>query len=114
MISIAPTEPGGGTPIVLAELPASSLRYLRSRVTRVATLDGGSVILNSGTSESDRTLTVDALVTAEQADRLEAMQAHNPMSTVSTATGFYYGAVQDLTTDNGVLRLTFLVKTKAG
>jgi len=112
MISITTTQADGLRPFVVEELPSSSFGTLYSRVSRVATLDGGSVVVNSGASESDRTITVEALVSEEQGEHIEAIRANNPMAHMSTRAGFYRGAIDSISVDGGALKLTFLVQQK--
>ncbi len=112
MVSITPIDSGNASPFIVEELPSSSLGNLNSRVSRVATLDGESVIINSGVTESDRTITIEAEVTEAQGEALEAMRAQNPIVHMSTGKGFYYGAIEGISLDNGLLKLTFLVGTE--
>ncbi|VVS95357.1 hypothetical protein [Desulfoluna spongiiphila] len=113
MISITHIIVGSDPPFVVEELPSSSHGTLNSRVSRVATLDGGSVMVNSGVSESDRTITIEAEITEAQGIALEAMRARSPLVNMSTRNGFYYGAIDGISYDNGVLKLTFLVRAKS-
>lgn len=111
MISITPAT-GSSSPFIIKELPSTSFGTLNSRVSRVATLDGGSVIINSGVTEGDRAITVEAEITKAQGIDIEAMRAVSPMVYMSTKRGFYYGAIGGLSIDNGNLKLTFLVNQK--
>jgi len=113
MISITPLQPLGVPPIVLDELPTSKLQDSQSRVSRVATLDGGSVIVDSGMVEADRTLVVEARITEAQSAGLDVLRAQSALVNMSTPTGFYRGAIKGAVQDNGLLKLTFWVSWKA-
>ena len=87
----------------------SNLERLSRRVSRIATLDGASVVNDSGYSDTDRTLVVEAEITEAQKATLEYMiKAYSRLNVASRA-GFFSCALRNMGVDNGQLSLTLLV-----
>jgi len=109
MISIT-TQISSSYMIVLQEDPdGSKLDRFSRRVSRVATLDGGSVVNDSGYSDTDRTLIIEAEITEAQKASLEYMIENYSLWNVSSKTGFFSCAPQKMDCPNGQLNLTLLV-----
>ena len=109
MISIT-TQVASSYAVVLQEDPdGSTLDRFSRRVSRRATLDGGSAVNDSGYSDTDRTLIVEAEITAAQKVTLEYMIKTYSRLNVASKTGFFSCAPEDMDVDNGQLRLTLLV-----
>ena len=87
----------------------SKIRRFSRRVSRVATLDGGSVVNDSGFSHSDRTLIIEGRITETQRDNLEYMFQTYPLLNVAAKGEIRTCAPGKLECDNGKLKLTFLV-----
>lgn len=108
MISIT-TQVSSSYVVVLQEDRDSRIRRYGRRVSRVATLDGGSVMNDSGYSDTDRILEIKATVTEAQADNLEYMIQTYSRLNVSTPDGFFECAPKRLKVDNGDVELTLLI-----
>lgn len=99
--------------IILNESTESSLNVSSRRVSRVATLDGGATLTDSGFTDSDKTFNISVLdISKEDAEILRTIYELYPLVRVSTKTGAYVGVISDLDTDQLPIALTFLVKEK--
>lgn len=112
MIGIATIGKNAGGDVVIYEDRTSELKALSARVSRTKTLDGGAVITHSGFSHGDRTLSVKAESTREQAGDLEAIFRQETLVNLSMRDGFYSGVISYLSTENGELSMTVLLKEK--
>jgi len=88
MISICPRVQDTSF-IVLAELAASEIKKYARRVSRTATLDGDSVITDSGYTDSDRVIEIRANVTAAQEATIQYLLETYSLLSVSTPDGCY-------------------------
>jgi hypothetical protein len=84
-------------------------RSRERRVSRVATLDGSSVITDSGYTDTDRTLTIKAKLTQAQVEDLEYMIETYSLWNVAVPDGNYPCAPLRLVTDNGQTTITLLI-----
>lgn len=112
MISITTTtyDPNGN--VILHELPSSDLGSRSARVSRVATLDGGSVITHSGTTHGDRTFKIEARITEADEAVLNHIYENHTFIHISTKEGFFSGTIESLNTSNGDLKMVVLIKEK--
>lgn len=99
--------------VTIRESPDTEYGDYSPRVTRTATLDGGVVINNSGFSHGDRTLLIRAqnLPISDESD-LKAIVESPAIAYVSCREGYFSGAIESMSTKNGILELSFLVKEK--
>ena len=95
--------------VILQEKDGTDIRRLSRRVSRVSTLDGGSVVTDSGYTDTDRTLVIVAEVTEAQDAMLETMIKNFALLTVSTRAGCFACAPGDFTLGDGEVRLNILV-----
>jgi len=112
MISISTFTTKTVSNIVFKEIEETKLRDFTARVSRTATLDGGSVITHSGVVDSDRILDIRAQLTEDQADDLQAIFESETLVFLSCRWGLFYGAIDILKISDGDLQLKFLVKDK--
>lgn len=112
MIGISTITANASGSIVIHETPESEIRTLDARVSRIATLDGGAVIVNSGASDSDRTLFVKSLITETEETILKDIFEGGALVHISTDIGFFSGAISRFKPDNGELEMTILTKAK--
>ena len=96
--------------LVIRELPSTDLGETRRRMNRIATLDGGAVVNDSGYSPSDLTLVIRWRATRQERDKAERMVQLYPALTVATRKGVFDAAVQSLTDRGGETEITLLVK----
>ena len=94
---------------MLNEKNESMLERFSRRVSRVATLDGGSVVTDSGYSDTDRTLTIEADVTEVQKALLEYMIKNYSLWNVVTGSGHFVCSPKSMNVDNGELRLILYI-----
>jgi len=110
MIGIsAPLFDSAGS-ITLREMPTTDLGETRRRNSRIATLDGGVVVNDSGYSQGDRTIVVRWRARGDELRKVDRLVQSYPALTVATRIGVFDAAVQSLTTRNGISELTLLVK----
>ena len=93
------------------ELSDSEIEKFTRRVSRVATLDGGSVVTDSGFSDTDRTLKIKARITEDQQSDLEYMQENYALWNVVAKNEYFSCSPQRMKCDNGKLELTLLVES---
>lgn len=109
MVSIT-TQTSSSYALKFKEISSDTKVRSRSRrVSRVATLDGSSVITDSGYTDTDRTLVIAARLTQSQIDDLEYMVENYSLWNVSVIDGNYPCAPTNVITDNGETRITLLV-----
>lgn len=109
MISIT-TQIASSYAVVLQEDPdGSNLDRLSRRVSRSATLDGEAVVNDSGYTDMDRTMVIEAEITEAQKTILDYLFQTYTRLNVSTRAGFFVCAPGNMDPDNGRLRLTLLV-----
>lgn len=112
MISISSVIQNVTGAVVINESLTSAFKTNTARVSRVTTLDGGSVITHSGYSDGDRTLSVYARISEAQANILWNIFRNETFVLVSIPDGLYYATIQRLRTDNGNLSMTILIKNR--
>lgn len=96
----------------IRELPSTDYGQTRRRVNRIATLDGGVVINDSGYSDGDRTIVIRWQPTRSERARVEQMARTYPMLTVATRSGVFDAAVQTLVDRGNETEITLLIKGK--
>ena len=102
--------------IELDVLPGQTVGETRRRMNRVATLDGGAVVNDSGFSEADRTIDLKWKPSVEALEVLvDRLVRFYGRLNVSTRSGFYETAVEAYTPsdDESTLRLLVLSKLSA-
>ena len=84
------------------------------RLSRSATMDGGSVITDSGYSDSDRTLSFSASNVSEDiCDRLWSFFEDESMVYLSCRDGFFAGYLESVSIDSGGgVEVSFMVYEK--
>lgn len=112
MIVISTIEYDHDGSVFLNELPESDLDARPARVSRVATLDGGSVLVHSGVTDSDRKFSIEARTTEEVERNLGRIFGKYTVLNFASRSGFYTGSIELLNSVEGVFRLSFLVKNK--
>lgn len=112
MISISTVTANITGNVILNENIASDLGSKTARVTKIATLDGGVYINHSGYTDGDRTLRIKGKVSLNQADTLLNIFENYTSSLISFCDGLFLGAISALSTQNGKLAMTFLIKQK--
>jgi len=88
----------------------SDLSHISRRVSRTATLDGGSIIVDNGYSASDATFTI-VIRDIDAATRLAlmAMITRHSLLIVSVKENVFSGVVEKID-DKDVMKIRFLVK----
>lgn len=114
MISISTITQNASGAVIIEELLISSVNNNSARISRVATLDGGSVITHSGYSDGDRTLSVYARLNKAQSDLLWSIFKNETFVLVSIPDGLFYSSIQRVRIDNGDLSMTILIKNREG
>ena len=101
-----------GSHIILDCLP-NDIRQNTRRIAKTATLDGGSVIVDSGYSDSDRSLTFEAYqVPKTTRDDLWDLFQDQSMIHLSCPEGIFSGYLETVTIENATVNLTFSVYAK--
>lgn len=109
-LSMTTMSTGSAASVIIKENPASKTRNERARVSRYATLDGGSVIDHQGFSDGDRTFDIRASMSADEAELLWSMFRSQTYLNISTRDGFFYGVIESMDDDSGKVSLSILVK----
>ena len=112
MISISTITADTSGNVILKQDINSDIGSKTARVTRTATLDGGVYINHSGYTDGDRTLRIRGKVNLIQAAILASIFENYTSSFIAFKDGIFLGAISDLTTENGKLMMTFLIKQK--
>jgi hypothetical protein len=108
MISIS-SQTASAYLVVLDEDAESEINRFTRRVSRVSTLDGGSVVTDSGYTDTDRNLRIQADVTKSQQGLLEYMLKNYSLWNVSTKNGCFVCAPKTMTVDDGELILVLYI-----
>lgn len=95
MVSICPQVQSSYF-IRFKELASSVIKNYSRRVSRTATLDGGSVVTDSGYTDTDRTLTIQTRITEAQETILKYLIQTYALLTVVTDEGCYTCAPSNL------------------
>ena len=80
---------------------------MAARMSRTATLDGGSVLVHSGVSHTDRTLSVRAYMTHSNEDALQSMFLSETDLRLACDEGFFSGAIYRLNRKYGYVEFEF-------
>lgn len=111
MISISKiTQATQNGSLIIWESKKSKIRDAAARVSRTATLDGGAVIEHLGFSDGDRSFEISAKLSQSQSEVLWSIFTNQTFLNISTEDGFFYGSIERCKVDNGIAKLTFLVK----
>ena len=101
-----------GSHIILDCLP-NDIRKNTRRIAKTATLDGGSVIVDSGCSDSDRSMTFEAYqVPKTTRDSLWDLFQDQSMIHLSCPEGIFSGYLETVTIENATVDLTLSVFAK--
>ena len=85
----------------------SKLGEMAARVSRTATLDGGSVLIHSGVSHTDRTLKIRATIPAANEQSIQTMFTAETDLRMACADGFFAGAIARYNRNNGAVEIDF-------
>lgn len=97
--------------IVIEARPDSQLDTSTRRVTRTATLDGNSAIVDMGYSPADATLKISANLTQQQEATLLRLMRVYPEVIATTDGGCFLGVIDDMRKQsNGTHSIQFLVQ----
>lgn len=110
MIGLSKTTQETGGAILIKKERYSEIRRGQARVSRTRTLDLGAVIDHRGYSDGDRTFRVRSEVDETDADFLWNMFKSETFINVSTLDGFFYGVIDIMEIDRGLLNMTLLIK----
>jgi hypothetical protein len=111
MISISTRTQNTSGALIIKDKASETDRY-PARTSRSATLDGGAVIVHSGYSDGDRTITVYAELTEADADILRTIHQTETIVNISLPDGFYAGAISDLFINHGMVEMQILIESK--
>lgn len=93
------------------ELPSTDRGVIRRRMNRIATLDGGAVINDSGYTEADRTIRLRWRPGSRAAyDQVNQMVQLYPLLTVAMREGVFEAAPESLRGGSGEAELVLRVK----
>lgn len=99
--------------LILKAALGTKITRLTRRVSKTATLDGGSAVLDLGHSPSDQDyeILVDE-ITVVDLEKLKDLVRLYPSINMSTREGYFKGVITNFTADEVPLRFTFSVKEK--
>ena len=109
-IGIKKTTQDAGSAVLIREDGRSELLRSKARIMRTPTLDLETVIDNQGYAVGDRTLKIVAALEQSKADEVWDLYKNNLYLLISTRDGMFYGSIENLKIDAGLLEMTFLVK----
>jgi len=112
MISISNTSVDTAGNIIFDNLTRCRIGEMPARVSRQATLDGGSVIVHGGTSHGDRTFYIEGSISTVQATAIKHLHEDTTSVLVSCSEGLFVGAISRCDINNGYLKATLLIKEK--
>jgi hypothetical protein len=112
MITLSTTTANINGNVIIKESMASDTGAKTARVTRTATLDGGVYISHSGYTDGDRTLRIKGRITEAQATILNSLFEDHTSCLIGLKDGLYFGAISTLNTQNGSLKMNFLIENK--
>jgi hypothetical protein len=101
-----------GSAVLIRDDSRSTMKDYRPRVTRSPTLDGGAVIYNLGYSDGDRDISIVSMVDPETEEKLRSMVQDELFVIVSTRDGVFYGSIDAMVVDRGILNLKFLAQER--
>lgn len=112
MISISTIESNDSGNIVIKEGVKTKLNENTARVTNVPTLDGGSVVIHSGTSRTDKVVLVTARVNKKQESQLWDLFYNNNYFLMAHQVDLYLVSIKKMKTDLGKLEMSIIIKNK--
>ena len=111
MITAMLTGIDSGETVAIQILPIKS--ELKRRVSRVATLDGGAVIIDGGLSDSDRSFLLECADSdIELQAELETFARIDGEIRLSIAEGVFAGKIESVRASGSKIELMFMVRTK--
>lgn len=113
MLSISSiTQNESGNVVIDYGLKDSEIRNNAARVSRIATLDGGSTITHSGYSDSDKTWRISGRINQTNSEALWSLFETETFMLFSVPDGLYLGVIENLQIDNGELSMSILINNK--
>ncbi len=112
MISISKITQDSNGVVLINEDIKSRLLKTQSRVSRSATLDGGSVIDHQGYSNADLRFEIVADLTEDQEALLWSIYKSETYVNISTKEGVFKGVISAMYPNEGKVTLTILVEEK--
>lgn len=111
MITAMLTGIDAGETVAFQILPIKT--ELKRRVSRIATLDGGAIIIDGGLSDSDRSFLLECADSdSEMQAELETFARIDGEIRMSIAEGVYAGKVEFVRSSGSKIELMFMVRTK--
>ncbi len=92
------------------EDPQTSPEILQARISRSKTLDGDSVIVNSGFSEGDRTITLVTAISEADYEKLRTIFKTELLVNLSLSDGFYTAAIESIQPVSGKTQVKILIE----
>ena len=111
MISLSSITADSDGSIVFDTLPSSEIKETSRRVSRTKTLDGGCVITDSGFSDSDRTLSVNAEYSSDVATILNHLHQDKTLIHIAVDEDFFSGVISSLKIKDNI-KIQILIKEK--
>ncbi len=112
MISISTIESNDSGNIVVKEDVKTKLNENTARVVSIPTLDGGSVVIHSGTSQTDKIILVKASINKDQETQLWDLFYNNNYFLMAHQTDLYLISIKKMKTDLGKLEMSIIIKNK--
>ncbi len=112
MISISSITENLSGNVLFNNTEECSFQKNTSRVSRSATLDGGSVISNYGVTDGDRVFSLNVSITENQYSKLKNIFSVSPLVLISCSEGIFFGALQYFSVKNDVLTGKILIQNK--
>ena len=100
------------TNIILKEGKDSTLNSNTSRIKTVPTLDGGSVVLNSGVTAADKIVLIRGQISETQEEILWDFFDAADYLFLAYRTELYLVAIKSLSTDTGKLNMSIILTNK--
>lgn len=112
MIGINALTQAGGSITFQENRIETELGNTSARVQRSACLDGTAELKHHGVSDGDRTFQIMATLSEEDTVALWNIYQLGVQVYLSCSEGFFLGAIETFSLNNGNLNMTFLVKEK--
>lgn len=113
LIHISTTTSNANAPIRIRPGVNTRIRNASARVSRTATLDGGTVLTHSGFADGDMTFDVrTSALTRAEAEALWGLFKDETGFTISCEEGCFEGAIQRLNLEPHPVRFKFYVKER--
>lgn len=110
MISIT-TQESSSYVVRIRNIRESNTQKRTRRVSRVSTLDGDSVVTDSGYTDTDRELRIRAKITAAQKALLDYMFETFALWNIVVKNEYFSCAPRSCNTENGQLSLLLLIES---